>query len=473
MSVVSAIMRMMRVMRKKTLLASLRRSLWFKLTAAFLLVALVGVGLVALLANQVATAEFRHYMVQGQLTEAREVAEQLADYYAEQGDWTGATEIMGQGRGQGRGDGRGGGQLFLADADGRIVAGASSNELGRRLDQDLLASGLAIEIDGEVVGTLVVSNSWTGALGHIELEYLQQVNQALVWGGVSAVAVALILGTFLAWRITTPVRKLTHAAENVAAGDLSGRVEIQSGDEIGQLALAFNRMADNLAQADELRRRMTADIAHELRTPLSIIRGQVEAIQDGIFPPDAEHLAPIHDETMLLNRLVEDLRTLALAEAGQLPLQRTEVDPAALVERVVAKFHPLTVAKSVTLEVDAPPELALALMDSQRIEQVLTNLLANAIRHTPAGGTVSVSARSDQDLVVEVSDTGPGIAPADLPHVFDRFWRGDKSRARDRGGAGLGLAIARQLVEAHSGRIWVESEPNAGSTFGFALPSTL
>ena len=466
-------MRMMRVMRKKTLLASLRRSLWFKLTAAFLLVALVGVGLVALLANQVATAEFRHYMVQGQLTEAREVAEQLADYYAEQGDWTGATEIMGQGRGQGRGDGRGGGQLFLADADGRIVAGASSNELGRRLDQDLLASGLAIEIDGEVVGTLVVSNSWTGALGHIELEYLQQVNQALVWGGVSAVAVALILGTFLAWRITTPVRKLTHAAENVAAGDLSGRVEIQSGDEIGQLALAFNRMADNLAQADELRRRMTADIAHELRTPLSIIRGQVEAIQDGIFPPDAEHLAPIHDETMLLNRLVEDLRTLALAEAGQLPLQRTEVDPAALVERVVAKFHPLTVAKSVTLEVDAPPELALALMDSQRIEQVLTNLLANAIRHTPAGGTVSVSARSDQDLVVEVSDTGPGIAPADLPHVFDRFWRGDKSRARDRGGAGLGLAIARQLVEAHSGRIWVESEPNAGSTFGFALPSTL
>ena len=473
MSAVSAIMRMMRVMRKKTLLASLRRSLWFKLTAAFLLVALVGVGLVALLANQVATAEFRHYMVQGQLTEAREVAEQLADYYAEQGDWTGATEIMGQGRGQGRGDGRGGGQLFLADADGRIVAGASSNELGRRLDQDLLASGLAIEIDGEVVGTLVVSNSWTGALGHIELEYLQQVNQALVWGGVSAVAVALILGTFLAWRITTPVRKLTHAAENVAAGDLSGRVEIQSGDEIGQLALAFNRMADNLAQADELRRRMTADIAHELRTPLSIIRGQVEAIQDGIFPPDAEHLAPIHDETMLLNRLVEDLRTLALAEAGQLPLQRTEVDPAALVERVVAKFHPLTVAKSVTLEVDAPPELALALMDSQRIEQVLTNLLANAIRHTPAGGTVSVSARSDQDLVVEVSDTGPGIAPADLPHVFDRFWRGDKSRARDRGGAGLGLAIARQLVEAHSGRIWVESEPNAGSTFGFALPSTL
>ena len=473
MSAVSAIMRMMRVMRKKTLLASLRQSLWFKLTAAFLLVALVGVGLVALLANQVATAEFRHYMVQGQLTEAREVAEQLADYYAEQGDWTGATEIMGQGRGQGRGDGRGGGQLFLADADGRIVAGASSNELGRRLDQDLLASGLAIEIDGEVVGTLVVSNSWTGALGHIELEYLQQVNQALVWGGVSAVAVALILGTFLAWRITTPVRKLTHAAENVAAGDLSGRVEIQSGDEIGQLALAFNRMADNLAQADELRRRMTADIAHELRTPLSIIRGQVEAIQDGIFPPDAEHLAPIHDETMLLNRLVEDLRTLALAEAGQLPLQRTEVDPAALVERVVAKFHPLTVAKSVTLEVDAPPELALALMDSQRIEQVLTNLLANAIRHTPAGGTVSVSARSDQDLVVEVSDTGPGIAPADLPHVFDRFWRGDKSRARDRGGAGLGLAIARQLVEAHSGRIWVESEPNAGSTFGFALPSTL
>ena len=448
------------------------RTLWLKLTVAFLLVALVGVGLVALLANRVTTAELRHYVVRGQLSDLQVLTEQLVDHYATHGEWSGAAAILGGGRGQGRGagQGEGSGQLYLADAEGVLVAGASSAELGRRLDQDVLVAGVPIEVDGRRVGTLVISDAWTGALGQIEREYLAQVNRALIWGGLGAVAAALLLGTFLAWRITTPVRKLTHAAERITAGDLTGRVSVQASDEIGQLATTFNRMVDNLARSDELRRRMTADIAHELRTPLSIIRGQVEAIQDGIFPPNMEHLAPIHNETMLLNRLVEDLRTLALAEAGQLPLEKATADPAALVELVATKFHPLAAVKSITLTVDGPPELDLVLMDAQRIEQVLTNLLANAVRHTPEGGTITVEAHSEREFIVQVTDSGPGIPPADLAYVFDRFWRGDKSRARDRGGAGLGLAIARQLVEAHGGRIWVESVSGAGATFGFALP---
>ncbi len=447
------------------------QSLWFKLTVAFLLVALVGVGLVALLANRATTAGFRHYVIQGQLTDARELAGQLATYYAAQGDWGGAAQVLAQGPGQGRGEGRGGGggQLYLADANGRIVAGASSRELGRQLDRDVLVNGLPIEVEGTTVGTLVVSNAWTGALGHIEQEYMGQVNQALVWGGLGAVVAALLLGTVLAWRITTPIRKLTHAAEGVAAGDLTRRVGVYSRDEIGQLAVTFNQMADHLARADGIRRQMTADIAHELRTPLSIIRGQVEAIQDGIFAPDAEHLAPIHDETLLLGRLVEDLRTLALADAGQLRLQKTEVDVITWLERIVAGFHPLAAAKDITLTVDAAPGIPRILIDIQRMGQVVSNLLANAIRHTPEGGAVTVQARSNHELIVEISDTGPGISPADLPQVFDRFWRGDRSRARDRGGSGLGLAIARQLVEAHGGRIWAESEPGAGATFGLAL----
>lgn len=448
-------------------------SLWFKLTIAFLLVALVGVGLVALLANRATTAGFRHYVIQGQLTDAQELAGQLAAYYTAQGDWSGAAQVLAQGSGQGRGEGRGGGgggQLYLADASGRIVAGASSNELGRQLDRDVLGDGLPIVVDGYTAGTLVVSNAWTGALGHIEQEYMGQVNQALVWGGLGAVVVALLLGTVLAWRITTPIRKLTYAAEGVAAGDLTRRVGVYSRDEIGQLAVTFNQMADHLDRADEIRRQMTADIAHELRTPLSIIRGQVEAIQDGIFAPDAEHLAPIHDETLLLGRLVEDLRTLALADAGQLRLQKAEVDVIIWLERIAAGFHPLAAGKDITLTVDTAPGIPRILIDTQRMGQVVANLLANALRHTPDGGAVAVQARSNHELIIEISDTGPGISPADLPQLFDRFWRGDRSRARDRGGSGLGLAIARQLVEAHGGRIWAESEPGAGATFGFALP---
>lgn len=449
----------------------LRRTLWFKLTLAFLVVALVGVGLVAVLANRVTAAELRLYMIRGQLINAQAVVDQLVEYYALQGDWSGAAEILGEGHGQGRGGGRGGGQLYLADTDGKIVAGASSDELGRELDQTTLESGIPIEVAEITVGTLVVSNAWTGALGQIEEEYLDQVNSALLWGGLGAVAAALALGALIAWRIMAPVQELTRAAERVAAGDLSGRVAVQTADEIGRLAQTFNQMADSLARADELRRRMTADIAHELRTPLSIIRGQIEAIQDGIFPPNAEHLDPIHQETLLLNRLVEDLRTLALAEAGQLPLQKTEADLNALLERIVAKFAPLAAEKEIRLQVDGTGSADKILIDVHRIEQVLTNLLANALRHTPRAGRIVLQLRSGEEVVVEVADSGPGIAPADLPHIFDRFWRGDRSRARDRGGAGLGLAIARQLVEAHGGRIWVESEPGNGSTFYFSLPS--
>jgi signal transduction histidine kinase len=455
--------------------ASRYSGLWLKLTAAFLAVALVGVGLVALLANRVTAAGVRYTMIQGQLTDAGELAAQLAEYYRQEGDWSGASEILGDEHGQGRGGGRGpggaGGQLYLADADGRIVAGVSSNELGRLLDADILADGLPVEVEGRVVGTLVVSNAWTGTLGQVEEDFLRQVNRALIWGGIGAVAVALALGTLLAWRITTPVRRLTQAAERLATGDLSSRVAEGAGDEIGRLAATFNQMAANLDRADELRRRMTADVAHELRTPLSIIRGQVEAIQDGIFPPDAEHLAPIHDEVLLLNRLVEDLRTLALAEAGQLQLHKAEVEVGALVSRVVDRFGPLAADRSVALEVEASPGLA-ALLDVDRIDQVLNNLLANALRHTPAGGrvTVTVAARTDEELLVEVSDSGPGIPPEELPHVFDRFWRGEGARTGDRGGAGLGLAIARQLVEAHGGRIWVQSELETGTSVTFTLP---
>jgi signal transduction histidine kinase len=254
-------------------------------------------------------------------------------------------------------------------------------------------------------------------------------------------------------------------------GDLSQRVEVHSQDEIGELARAFNAMADGLARLEELRRNMVTDVAHELRTPLSNIRGYLEALQDGVVEPKPEVIDSLHEEAMLLNRLVDDLRELTLAEAGQLKLERRPVAPADLVDRALEAARAQAEAKGIALQADLPEDLPLVDVDSQRIGQVLGNLLSNALTHTPPGGKVVVVARAKQLAVeVSVSDTGEGIPLERLPYIFERFYRADRSRSRATGGTGLGLSIAKQLVEAHGGRISVASQVGQGTTFTFTLP---
>jgi signal transduction histidine kinase len=267
------------------------------------------------------------------------------------------------------------------------------------------------------------------------------------------------------------VEILTAAVRRMEAGDLSQRVEITSRDEIGDLARAFNLMADGLARLEELRRQLVTDVAHELRTPLSNIRGYLEALQDGVVEPDRRIVDSLHEETMLLNRLVDDLQELSLAEAGQLRLDRHPVALADVVDRAVEAVRPRAAAKGVELQVDLPEDLPLVDVDPRRIGQVLRNLLDNGLTHTGPGGEIGIAARaSGQWVEVSVRDTGTGIAAEDLPYVFDRFYRADRSRSRATGGAGLGLAIVKQLVEAHGGRVEVESEVGRGTEFTFTVP---
>jgi signal transduction histidine kinase len=313
------------------------------------------------------------------------------------------------------------------------------------------------------------------AMGQPEQAFLSAVTIALWVAGFGAGGLALILGFFFARKIVAPLRRLTVAAEGISQGNLAQRVEVKGQDEVGKLAEAFNQMAQDLSRNEEVRRNLLADIAHELRTPLTVVQGNLEGMLDGVVDPTPEHIASLHEEVSLLSRLVSDLRDLSLADAGQLHLQLVRANLAELVEKALARVQAQADEKGIGLKRDLPGNLPQASLDADRIGQVITNLLTNAVRHTPAGGEITVRVRKDEAagaIRVSVVDTGSGIAPQDLPYVFDRFYRVDKSRARSSGGSGIGLAIVKQLVEAHHGRAWVESTPGKGSTFSFTLPSS-
>jgi signal transduction histidine kinase len=467
------------------------RSLWVKLMGGYVLVALVAVGGVAVLANQATTRQFELYVSQGRQVRAERLAPEFVAYYQRSGGWAGVAAWMadlvqvqptGQGQGQrrGRSEGVAVDRLVLADVDGRVLADTGSELVGQDLSEAELSLGVPLEVEGQIVGRLLVPS---GEVVHqsLEAEFLREVNRALLWAGLAAAGVAFVLGLVLARQLTAPLRALTAASRRLAQGKLDPhgggddtQVQTRSRDEIGELGRAFNQMAESLARQETLRRNLMADIAHELRTPLAVIRSDVEALLDGLYEPTPETLASLHEETLLLSRLVDDLRALAQAEAGQLRLERRPTDLAELLRGVVGSFQVYSELRDWRLTLALPPHLPLVIIDPQRVRQVLANLLSNALRHAQGsgegteGGCVRVSAeRRGDEMQINVADDGPGISSEDLTHVFDRFWQGDRAQA---GGSGLGLTIARELVLAHGGRIWAESEPGQGATFAFTLP---
>jgi signal transduction histidine kinase len=459
------------------------RPLWIKLLAGFAVVVVVAVGVVAALANQITTRQFEIYVGRGRQAVSEQLAPVFATYYAQAGSWEGVDSVLAELEGlpsgsRGQGQGRQQGQsslaerLVLADANGLVIADSQGELVGQQLSASELASGAPVEFAGQQVGTLLVPAA-QGVQQSLEAAFLEQVNRSLLWAGLAAGGVALVLGILLSRQLTAPLRSLTLAARRLGEGEVA-QVSIRSRDEIGELSRAFNGMAESLARQETLRRNLMADIAHELRTPLTVIRGDLEALLDGVFEPTPEALASLQEETLLLSRLVDDLRALALAEAGRLQLEREPTDLADLLRGVIASFDlqaesqgqalVLNLAAGQEPNADLPP----VEVDPQRIRQVVANLISNALRHAPPGGHVVVSAIPQPgEVLVSVADDGPGIPLLDLPHVFDRFWQGCGSR---RGDSGLGLAISHELIHAHGGQIWVESSPGQGSTFFFTIP---
>jgi signal transduction histidine kinase len=302
--------------------------------------------------------------------------------------------------------------------------------------------------------------------------FAQAVNQILLVAALAAALTAVLISTFVTRRLVGPIERMNAASRRIAAGEYDERVEVTGTDELGALGRSFNQMAQTLAETEERRRQLIGDVTHELRTPLANIRSVMEGLIDGVLPADSTTFHQVEHEVIRLQRLVQDLEALSRAEAGQLLLERRHVDPAALLTDAAARLRPQYEEKGVELNVQLPPRLPAVAVDEWRLTQVLINLFGNALQYTPEGGQVTVTATCDQDeLLVRVADSGTGIVPEHLPHLFERFYRVDKSRSRSGGGTGIGLTIARYLVEAHGGRIWAESAGlGKGSTFSFTIP---
>lgn len=463
------------------------RSLQFRLLAGFLAVTALTVAMLAIVATSATDRAFAAYVRQGQAQRLERLQADLADYYARTQSWAnvqplldsggGAGRMMGPGMGMGRGVGQAGAAMMgqqtviLSDGQGNVLAWSGAEPAGKRLSQRETAAALPVTVGGRVVGYVLGEGPGLTSFSGLEQEFVSSVNTGLLAASLLAAGLAVVISVLLARRLTAPLASMTQAAQAMAHGDLSARVKAGSGDEIGRLADAFNSMAAGLERAEELRRSLVADVAHELRTPLAVLRADLEAIQDGVYQPTAERLATLHEETDMLARLVTDLGELSLAEAGQLSMARRPTELLQVCQQTVSVMAGQAAARQVTLAMGAQNEGAISDVDPDRMGQVLRNLVGNALRYTPAGGSVTLECRAGAgENTISVRDTGSGIKAEDLPHVFDRFYRGEKSRARATGGAGLGLAIVKQIVEAHAGRVSAESVYGQGAAFTIHLP---
>ena len=359
---------------------------------------------------------------------------------------------------------------ILVDGQGKVVLDHGSTGtglIGKIYLHNADETAVPILVQEKVVATLLLDSSYFPIQRQLSIDFLWPI-------GVVSFLMAIptiIIGLLLMRRFVTPLAEVIAAARAVAGGDLSTRVRAAGPDDLRALSDTFNHMAASLEQSDSERRNMLADIAHELRTPLTVMRGRLEGIVDGIYNASPEQIGPALEETYLLERLVEDLRLLTLVETRQLHFEYKELDLNNVASHVIDLFQAEADEKKISLCPQLAPTAVRAMLDPQRIEQVVGNLVSNALRYIPESGQIQISVKKNSaQALLTISDDGPGVPPEDVANIFMRFWRGDRSRSRASGGAGLGLAIARQLVEAQGGQIFAENRIEGGLKISIQFP---
>ncbi|KAA3659571.1 MAG: HAMP domain-containing protein [Chloroflexi bacterium] len=458
------------------------RSLATKFTLAFLFVGIVGALSVSILTRDRTQDAFTQFVAdKGRTT----VVNILTSYYETNGSWNGVDSLFTQ-RDPTTDEPRD--PIGVVDVDGMIVYGERPLLPNQKAPPELIQNGDQIIVNDKLVGFLIVARP-LNPNGDInapppnspEASFLNTLQDSTLLSLGVATTVALLLGFLLSRSLTKPIRALTRATQKMAKGELGHQVHIHSKDELGVLAQSFNQMNHDLSAALEARQQMTADVAHDLRTPLTVLRGYTEPLRDGSLQGSPELYGIMHEEVVHLQHLIDDLRTLSLADSGELPLQPRLVDPRALLERTALAYMSLAEESGVQLAVEAADDLPSISVDVERMTQVLRNLVSNALRYTPQGGRIVLGAdgsgngdfgdaQSKRFSTLTVSDTGSGIPVEDLSHIFDRFYRADKARSRGGGASGLGLAIVRSIVEAHGGTISVKSESQNGTIFTISIP---
>jgi two-component system sensor histidine kinase BaeS len=436
-----------------------------KLTLAFLFVSLIAIGLATIFIWGRISYEFNRYVTDQRQNEFVIAA---TAYYQNNNSWNGVdTYLRTQGLLPPLPESNPPPQPYvLIDTNREVLIASAPYIVGEKVKKGIIDKGVPVKVNGQVVGT-VISTGQPLVRKPIDQKYADQINQSLWLAGVGGMLIALILGLLLARSLTRPVREITNATREMARGKLEQQVPVHSKDELGELAQSFNQMSADLARANQSRRQMTADIAHDLRNPLTVIGGYLESLRDGKLKPTPERFEIMQSEVQHLQRLVEDLRMLSLADSGELKLYLQNVAPGELLERVASAYHHQAEQQNINLNIEVEPDLPEITIDLERMEQVLGNLVNNALRYTPEGGEISLSAKqAEGSLIVSVKDNGSGISPDVIPHIFERSYRGDTSRSGNE--SGLGLAIAKSIVELHGGSIRAESGKN-GSEFFITL----
>jgi signal transduction histidine kinase len=454
---------------------SLRYKLFLGLAIAYSISLLA----VYFLTTYFVSEDVKDYIVSENVTLLVELKEQLAEFYASHGNWEGVEKIfeawVNPGWRKGGSPTRGampgrfqwGNDILLADPVGAIIY-ASSKDLAQGLSPKTLSQGVFVLADGKQVAVLL-TGAMMNRFSGLEEDLLASISRSVALTALISLFVVVGVGFFLLRLITAPFGRLIRATKSISSGDLTKPISVKTQDEIGELAQVLDEMRLNLAHSEEMRQHMLADIAHELRNPLAILRAKVEAMLDKIQPTTEENLGSLDDKLEHLSNLIDELQDMALAEAGELPLHVETINLEKFMHEVKADARAILEAESKKFVLDIPSPNIQVCADRRRLMQILWNLLSNALRHTAEGDTISISAEERVDeVLIHVTDTGEGMDEEALSHVFERFYRGKRKKSSN--GLGLGLAITKQLVLAHRGNIWVESTLGQGTTFSFSLP---
>ncbi|MFZ7103022.1 MAG: sensor histidine kinase [Peptococcaceae bacterium] len=418
---------------------------------------------------------FAQYIFKVREGQLEQWARFYTEYYAQNNGWGGLTDSPDHrgraGMMMGRGPGMGGQGVVLTDARGQIIQHPAREEIGNFIHENLLDQGRPIKADNTVVGYLFPGELFIPAATELEQRFISSVLYAVITGTIITSIIASIIGIVWSRKITKPIEALALAAKKVAKGDFSGHISFTSQDELGTMAQAFNTMAGELDKSQQIKKQLFADISHELRTPLTILGSGLEsALEEGKSLPPLQ-VSSLYDEVIRLQGLVKELQDLGRIEAGQVGLEIRQVKPREITDDLKLLLEAEAEARKIKLNIAVSEKLAYIKADPHRLKQIILNLLSNAFRYTNEGGQVTLKMFPEENTtVITVSDTGPGIKNEDLPYIFQRFYRADKSRNRTTGGTGLGLAITKGYVEAHGGKIEAASQVGKGTKFTVKLP---